>query len=214
MSAPDKTVGLDRIPITKAEILPPIINLKPINWFFDVNRAMSLWPITFGLACCAIEMMSVSMSRFDIARFGAEVFRPSARQADLMMVTGTVSKKMAPALVRLYEQMPAPKFVMACGNCAISGGPCKFENQYGIVEGVDNLVPVDIYVPGCPPRPEAILEGIFAIQEKILGVRPWPKPEEIPSPKADPKEAAKAVAKADSAKTDLAKAGSDKAAKA
>ncbi|MDR2367067.1 MAG: NADH-quinone oxidoreductase subunit NuoB [Deltaproteobacteria bacterium] len=176
-----------RIPITKAEVLPPIIDLKPLNWFFDVNRAMSLWPITFGLACCAIEMMSVSMARFDIARFGAEVFRPSARQADLMMVTGTVSKKMAPALVRLYEQMPAPKYVMAVGNCAISGGPFKFDNQYGIIEGVDNLVPVDVYVPGCPPRPEAILEGVFAIQEKILGVRFWPKAEEIPSPKAEPK---------------------------
>ncbi|MDR2197868.1 MAG: NADH-quinone oxidoreductase subunit NuoB [Deltaproteobacteria bacterium] len=162
-------------------MLPPLINLKPVNWFFDVNRAMSLWPVTFGLACCAIEMMAVSMARFDIARFGAEVFRPSVRQADLMMVTGTVSKKMAPAVVRLYEQMPAPKFVLACGNCAISGGPFQFEGQYGIVEGVDKLIPVDVYVPGCPPRPEAILEGVFAIQEKITGFRWWPKPEEIPS---------------------------------
>jgi NADH-quinone oxidoreductase subunit B len=179
MDAPDR---LSPAFATRAEVRPPIINLRPVNWFFDLNRAMSLWPVTFGLACCAIEMMAVSMARFDIARFGAEVFRPSVRQADLMMVTGTVTKKMAPALVRLYEQMPAPKYVMACGNCAISGGPFKFEGQYGIVEGVDNLVPVDIYVPGCPPRPEAILEGVFAIQEKITGRRWWPLPEEMPSP--------------------------------
>jgi NADH-quinone oxidoreductase subunit B len=180
MDSPDLTAR------SRAEIRGPIINLKPVNLFFDLNRAMSLWPVTFGLACCAIEMMAVSMSRFDIARFGAEVFRPSVRQADLMMVTGTVSKKLAPVLVRLYEQMPAPKFVMACGNCSISGGPFKFEGQYGIVEGVDNLVPVDVYVPGCPPRPEAILEGIFAIQEKITGRRWWPLPEEMPSDPAPP----------------------------
>jgi NADH-quinone oxidoreductase subunit B len=183
VAAPDRGLTPPRAGIAPAKggILPPIINLRPINWFFDVNRAMSLWPVTFGLACCAIEMMSVSMARFDMARFGAEVFRPSVRQADLMMVTGTVSKKMAPAVVRLYEQMPAPKFVLACGNCAISGGPFKFEGQYGIVEGVDQLIPVDVYVPGCPPRPEAILEGVFAIQEKITGRRWWPKAEEIPS---------------------------------
>jgi NADH-quinone oxidoreductase subunit B len=187
-------VSPDQKPLTKAEILPPIINLKPLNWFFDVNRAMSIWPVTFGLACCAIEMMAVSMARFDISRFGAEVFRPSVRQADLMMVTGTVSKKMAPSVVRLYEQMPAPKYVLACGNCAISGGPFKFENQYGIIEGVDKLIPVDVYVPGCPPRPEAILEGLFFIQEKILGFRPWPKPQEIPSPPFEP--AAKKTAQA------------------
>lgn len=174
-------VPQDGIGQAKSELLPPIINLRPINWFFDINRAMSLWPVTFGLACCAIEMMSASMARFDIARFGAEVFRPSIRQADLMMVTGTVSKKMAPAVVRLYEQMPAPKFVLAFGNCAISGGPFKFEGQYGVVEGVDKLIPVDVYVPGCPPRPEAILEGIFSIQEKITGFRWWPKAEEIKS---------------------------------
>jgi NADH-quinone oxidoreductase subunit B len=164
---------------TQSQQIPPIINLKPINFFFDVNRAMSLWPVTFGLACCSIEMMAVSMARFDISRFGAEVFRPSIRQADLMMVTGTVAKKMAPTVVRLYDQMPAPKYVLACGNCSISGGPFKFDGQYGIVEGVDKLIPVDVYVPGCPPRPEAILEGIFTIQKKILGVRLWPEPEEI-----------------------------------
>ncbi|MBF0480055.1 MAG: NADH-quinone oxidoreductase subunit B [Desulfovibrionaceae bacterium] len=152
------------------------ISLAPIRKIFDVCRAMSLWPMTFGLACCAIEMMAVGMARFDIARFGAEVFRPSPRQSDLMIVAGTVSRKMAPAVVRLYEQMPGPKYVIALGNCAISGGPFKFEGQYGIIEGVDTLIPVDVYVPGCPPRPEALLEGLFKIQEKMTGRRWWPLP--------------------------------------
>ena len=147
---------------------------KVLNW----AREYSLWPLTTGLACCAIEMMAVGMARFDIARFGAEAFRPSPRQSDLLIVAGTVSKKMAPAVVRLYDQMPAPKWVMALGNCAISGGPFCFEGQYGIVEGVDNLIPVDVYVPGCPPRPEALLEGIFALQKKLTGRRWWPEPGE------------------------------------
>ncbi|TVM15510.1 NADH-quinone oxidoreductase subunit B [Oceanidesulfovibrio indonesiensis] len=158
-----------------------------ISWslpqkIFDVARAMSLWPMTFGLACCAIEMMAVGMARFDISRFGAEVFRPSPRQSDLMIVAGTVSNKMAPALVRLYEQMPAPKYVMALGNCAIAGGPFVFKDQYGIVEGVDKLVPVDVYVPGCPPRPEGLLEGLFQIQEKMTGRRWWPEAPIEPGP--------------------------------
>ncbi len=151
----------------------------PANKFIDLCRAMSLWPMTFGLACCAIEMMGVGMARFDIARFGAEAFRPSPRQADLMIVAGTVSRKMAPAVVRLYEQMPAPRFVMALGNCAISGGPFAFKDQYGIMEGVDKLLPVDVYVPGCPPRPEALLEGLFTIQHKLTGKRFWPVPVEL-----------------------------------
>jgi NADH-quinone oxidoreductase subunit B len=133
--------------------------------------------MTFGLACCAIEMMSVGMARFDMARFGAEVFRPSPRQADLMIVAGTVTKKLAPSVVRLYEQLPAPKFVMALGNCAISGGPFAFKGQYGIMEGVDKIIPVDVYVPGCPPRPEALLEGIFTLQKKLTGKRFWAVPE-------------------------------------
>ena len=159
------------------DIQPPIINIDPVNKILDICRAMSIWPLTFGLACCAIEMMAVGMARFDMARFGAEVFRPSVRQADLMIVAGTVTRKMAPAVVRLYEQMPAPKWVLCLGNCAISGGPFKFKGQYGIIEGVDNLIPVDVYVPGCPPRPEGLLEGLFQIQEKMTGKRWWPVPE-------------------------------------
>ncbi len=159
-------------------IEPPILNIKPVNQILDLCRSMSFWPMTFGLACCAIEMMAVGMARFDIARFGAEAFRPSPRQSDLLIVAGTISKKMAPSVIRLYEQMPAPKWVMALGNCAISGGPFYFEGQYGIVEGADKIIPVDVYVPGCPPRPEALLEGLFALQEKLTGRRWWPESRE------------------------------------
>jgi NADH-quinone oxidoreductase subunit B len=133
--------------------------------------------MTFGIACCAIEMMGAGMARFDMARFGFEVFRPSPRQCDLLIVAGTVNKKLAPVVKRLYEQMPAPRFVMALGNCAISGGPFAIEGQYNVLVGVDTIIPVDVYVPGCPPRPEAVLEGLFAIQEKVTGRRWWPVPE-------------------------------------
>lgn len=133
--------------------------------------------MTFGLACCAIEMMATAMSRFDLDRFGAAVYRATPRQADLMIVTGTVTKKMAPVLTTLYDQMPSPKWVIAMGNCAISGGPFAFEGQYSIIEGVDLLVPVDVYVPGCPPRPEALLEGFLKLEEKITKTRRFPGPE-------------------------------------
>ncbi len=128
------------------------------------SRKSSIWPFTFGLACCAIEMMSLVANRFDLARFGAEVFRATPRQADLMIVAGRVSVKMAPVLKLLYDQMPEPKWVIAMGACASCGGVF---NNYAIVQGVDRVVPVDVYVPGCPPSPDALLYGVIKLQEKI-----------------------------------------------
>jgi NADH-quinone oxidoreductase subunit B len=134
------------------------------------GRSRSVWPLNFGLACCAIEMMAASMARFDIARFGSEVFRPSPRQADLIIVSGTVTKKMAPMVVRLWNQMPEPKYCIAMGACAISGGP--FKQGYNVLKGIDRYIPVDVYIPGCPPRPEALLNGLIQLQEKIRGRAP------------------------------------------
>jgi NADH-quinone oxidoreductase subunit B len=139
---------------------------QALNW----ARQSSLWPMTFGLACCAIEMMSAGAGRFDIDRFGAGAFRGTPRQADLMIVSGTVTYKMASRLKRLYDMMPEPKFVMAMGACTIGGGP-YFKYGYHVVKGVDLIVPVDVYVPGCPPRPESLLEGLMLLQNKIRGHR-------------------------------------------
>jgi NADH-quinone oxidoreductase subunit B len=175
--APQNQALIPPIAPTTSVVDPPLIPLPGFaNKIVNLCRSFSLWPMTFGLACCAIEMMSVGMARFDLSRFGAEVFRPSPRQADLMIIAGTITRKFAPGIVRLYEQIPAPRYVLAMGNCAVSGGPFRFKGQYGIVEGVDSIVPVDVYVPGCPPRPEALLEGIFAIQKKLAGRRLFPVP--------------------------------------
>jgi len=134
---------------------------KIYNW----GRKRSMWPMLFGLACCAIEMICTAASRHDLARFGWELMRPSPRQADLMIVSGTVTKKMVPQIVRLYNQMPEPRYVIAMGACATSGGP--FKEGYNVVSGIDKFIPVDVYITGCPPRPEALLHGFVKLQEKI-----------------------------------------------
>jgi NADH-quinone oxidoreductase subunit B len=141
------------------------ILLTSLEELADWGRSKSVWPLQFGLACCAIEMIASTMARFDISRFGSEIFRPSPRQADLLIVSGTVTKKMAPQVVRLWNQMPEPKYCIAMGACAISGGP--FKQGYNVLKGIDRYIPVDLYIPGCPPRPEALLHGLIELQEKI-----------------------------------------------
>lgn len=135
---------------------------KVINW----SRSNSLWPLVFGTSCCAIEMMSTASAKYDWSRFGFEVARSSPRQADLIIIAGTITNRMAPVLKRLYDQMPDPKYVIAMGSCAISGGPFYY-NTYSVIKGADHIIPVDIYVAGCPPRPEALLDAMITLQKKI-----------------------------------------------
>ena len=151
-----------------------VVNM--MDWVINWAKSNSLWPLTYGTSCCAIEMMSSSMARYDIARFGSEVFRASPRQADLFIIAGTITKKMAPAMVTLWEQIPGPKYAIAMGACTISGGPFVY-NNYSVVRGADRLIPVDVFIPGCPPRPEALFQGILKLREKIRSTEssrnPW-----------------------------------------
>ncbi len=149
----------------KSELRRQGVVATSLQELYNWGRKSSLWPLNFGLACCAIEMIATTMARYDLARFGAEVFRPSPRQADLMIVAGTVTKKMAPQVVRLYNQMPEPKYVISMGACAISGGP--FKQGYNVLKGIDRYIPVDVYIPGCPPRPEALIDAFLFLQKKI-----------------------------------------------
>jgi NADH-quinone oxidoreductase subunit B len=142
--------------------------LSSIDSLLNWGRSNSIWPLTFATSCCGIEMMAAGAARHDFARFGIEVYRASPRQADVIVVAGTIVHKMVPVLKRLYDQMPDPKYVIAMGACAVSGGPF-FYNSYSVVRGVDHVIPVDVYIPGCPPRPEALLYGVMQLQRKIKG---------------------------------------------
>ncbi len=150
------------------EIPPEMQNLVAITTLdrlYNWGRRSSVWPLMFGLACCAIEMIVAQTARYDLARFGMEVMRPTPRQSDLMIVSGTVTKKMVPSIVRLYNQMPEPKYVVAMGACASGGGP--FKEGYNVVAGIDKFIPVDVYIPGCPPTPQALIAGLIKLQQKI-----------------------------------------------
>jgi NADH-quinone oxidoreductase subunit B len=147
------------------EELKNAVAVTTLDRLYNWGRRSSVWPLMFGLACCAIEMIAAQASRYDMARFGMEVMRPTPRQADMLLVSGTVTKKMIPAIVRLYNQMPEPKYVVAMGACASSGGP--FKEGYNVVSGIDKFLPVDIYIPGCPPTPQALMNGMIMLQKKI-----------------------------------------------
>lgn len=147
------------------EQLKRSIFLTTVDKVYNWGRKSSMWPVMFGLACCAIEMIATAAARYDLSRFGMEIMRASPRQADLMIVAGTVTHKMAPQVLRIYNQMPEPKYVLAMGNCAISGGPFP---SYAVLQGADEILPVDVYVPGCPPRPEALLEGIMKLHDMVM----------------------------------------------
>jgi NADH-quinone oxidoreductase subunit B len=149
----------------KIELGKQGVFVTTIQELYNWGRRSSVWPMQFGLACCAIEMIATTMARYDLARFGSEVFRPSPRQADLMIISGTVTKKMAPQVVRLYNQMAEPRYVIAMGACAISGGP--FKQGYNVLKGIDRYIPVDVHIPGCPPRPEALIQAFMTLQKKI-----------------------------------------------
>ncbi len=156
-------------PFPNDPMVPPELSnnvfVTTLDKLYNWGRKRSMWPIMFGLACCAIEMICTAAGRYDLERFGAGLMRPSPRQADLMIVSGTVTKKMVPTIVRLYNQMPEPKYVLSMGACATSGGP--FKEGYNVVSGIDKFLPVDVYVPGCPPKPEALLHGLLKLFEKI-----------------------------------------------
>ena len=145
--------------------LNDVVKITTLDRLYNWGRRSSVWPMMFGLACCAIEMIAAQASRYDMARFGMEVMRPTPRQSDMMLVAGTVTKKMVPLIVRLYNQMPEPKYVVAMGACACGGGP--FKEGYNVVAGIDKFLPVDVYIPGCPPTPQALIHGMIKLQEKI-----------------------------------------------
>jgi len=167
-----------------SEELKKNVFLTTVDNVYNWGRARSMWPMMFGLACCAIEMIAVQAARFDLSRFGMEIMRASPRQADLMIVSGTVTKKMVPNIVRLYNQMAEPKYVLAMGACATSGGP--FKEGYNVVSGIDKFVPVDVYVPGCPPTPEALLYGVMKVHEKVFSqsvkTAPWYRKDQLNEP--------------------------------
>jgi NADH-quinone oxidoreductase subunit B len=145
--------------------LESVVAITTLDRLYNWGRRSSVWPLMFGLACCAIEMIAAQAARYDMSRFGMEVMRPTPRQADMMLVSGTVTKKMIPAIVRLFNQMPEPKYVVAMGACASGGGP--FKEGYNVVAGIDKFLPVDVYIPGCPPTPQALIAGMIKLQEKI-----------------------------------------------